>query len=109
MKTIQLSLCLMIFSLSFLNVKAQQVRIMSYNIHHGADRAENNTLDSMGYFIKETKPDLVGLQEVDSVCDRSDRQDQMKRLAEITGREFSERYWIVSITCDSLVSLSEAE
>lgn len=89
MKTIQLFLCLTIFSLSFLNVQGQKLRIMSYNIHHGADRAENNTVDSMGYFIKETRPDIVGLQEVDSVCDRSGRQDQMKRLAEITDMHYA--------------------
>ena len=89
MKTIQLFLCLTIFSLSFLNVQGQQLRIISYNIHHGADRAENNTVDSMGYFIKEIRPDIVGLQEVDSACDRSGRQDQMKRLAEITGMQYA--------------------
>ena len=89
MKTIQLSVCLVIFSLSFLNAQGQQVRIMSYNIHHGADKDENNTIDSMGYFIKETKPDIVGLQEVDSVCERSDRQDQMKRLGKITGMHYA--------------------
>ena len=89
MKTIQLFLCLTIFNLSILNVHGQQLRIMSYNIHHGADRAENNTVDSMGYFIKEMQADFVGLQEVDSVCDRSGRQDQMKRLAEITGMQYA--------------------
>ena len=61
MKTIQLCFLLAIFSLSFMNAQSQKFRIMSYNIHHGADRNENNTLDSMGYFIKKMQPDIVGL------------------------------------------------
>ncbi|MBX3255995.1 MAG: endonuclease/exonuclease/phosphatase family protein [Chitinophagaceae bacterium] len=62
---------------------------MSYNIHHGANRNEINTLDSMGHFIRQQKPDIVGLQEVDSVCERSGKIDQMKRLAEITGMYYA--------------------
>ena len=89
MKTIQLCFLLAIFSLSFMNTQSQKFRIMSYNIHHGADRNENNTLDSMGYFIKKMQPDIVGLQEVDSVCDRSGKIDQMKRVAAITGMHYA--------------------
>ena len=89
MKTIQLCFCISIFSLSFLIVRSQKLRIMSYNIHHGTDRNERNTIDSMGYFIKKIKPDIVGLQEVDSVCQRSGKVDQMKRLAEITGMYYA--------------------
>ncbi|MBX2921697.1 MAG: endonuclease/exonuclease/phosphatase family protein [Chitinophagaceae bacterium] len=62
---------------------------MSYNIHHGADRNEINTLDSMGNFIRQQNPDIVGLQEVDSVCERSGKVDQIRRLAEITGMHYA--------------------
>src|SRR5690606_40764005 len=75
--------------LSFSAACAQKLHIMTYNIHHGADRNEVNTLDSIGYFIKSQNPDIVGLQEVDSVCTRSERIDQMKRLAEITGMHYA--------------------
>ena len=64
---------------------AQSLKILSYNIHHGADKDEVNTLREMGEFIKRSKADLVGLQEVDSICGRSGKVDQMKVLAEITG------------------------
>lgn len=67
---------------------AQQLKIISYNIHHGADKEEQLTLDQMGEFIKSTEADLVGLQEVDSVCNRSGNVDQMKRLGEITGMHY---------------------
>lgn len=89
MKPIQLCICISLFTLSFLNAQSQKLRVMSYNIHHGADRNEINTLDSMGYFIKKMQPDIVGLQEVDSVCERSGKVDQMKRLAAITGMHYA--------------------
>ena len=90
MKTIQLCICVSIFSLFSLYAQSQKkLQIMSYNIHHGADKQERNTLDSMGYFIKQAAPDIVGLQEVDSVCERSGKTDQMKRLSEITGMHYA--------------------
>lgn len=64
---------------------AQSLKVLSYNIHHGADKDEINTLQEMGEFIKSSNADLVGLQEVDSICTRSGNVDQMKELAEITG------------------------
>jgi len=74
-----------------LKVAGQQpgITVMSYNIHHGADKEERNTLDSIGTFILSTKAHLVGLQEVDSVCTRSGQIDQMHRLAAITGMHFA--------------------
>jgi len=69
--------------------KAQRIKVMSYNIHHGADKQEVNTLKEMGLFIKASGADLVGLQEVDSMCNRSGNQDQMKKLAEITGMHYA--------------------
>ncbi len=89
MKTFRRCLTIAIFCLSFSNGWSQRLRVMSYNIHHGADRHEKNSLDSIGYFIKNSKPDIVGLQEVDSLCSRSGRIDQMKRLAEITGMHYA--------------------
>ncbi len=65
----------------------QQIRIMTYNIHNGADASEQPTLDSMGYFIGESGLDIVGLQEVDSICHRSDGVDQPERLGEIVGMD----------------------
>jgi endonuclease/exonuclease/phosphatase family metal-dependent hydrolase len=68
---------------------SQTLKVMSYNIHHGTDKNEKNTLEEMGEFIKKSGADLVGLQEVDSLCRRSGSVDQMKRLAEITGMHYS--------------------
>lgn len=76
---------------STLRASCQQpgITVMSYNIHHGADKNERNTLDSIGHFIHGTQANLVALQEVDSVCTRSGQVDQMKRLAAITGMHYA--------------------
>lgn len=68
---------------------AQSLKVISYNIHHGADKEEVSTLAEMGAYIKQSQADLVGLQEVDSMCNRSGNVDQMKVLAEITGMHYA--------------------
>lgn len=73
----------------FHSVQAQSVKVMSFNIHHGADAKDKDQLDNMARFIKSSGADLVGLQEVDSVCVRSGNIDQMKRLAELTGMHYA--------------------
>lgn len=78
-------ICLFIFSES----EAQALKVMSYNIHIGQDAANKDQLLQMADFIKSSKADLVGLQEVDSVCNRSGKIDQMKFLAERTGMYYA--------------------
>ncbi len=62
---------------------------MSYNIHVGQDAANKDQLKNIADFIKSSKADIVGLQEVDSVCNRSGKVDQMKFLAENTGMYYA--------------------
>lgn len=64
-------------------------KIMTYNIHHGADAQENNRLEEMGNFFRNTSADIITLQEVDSVTSRSNKIDQMKVLAGITGFHYA--------------------
>jgi endonuclease/exonuclease/phosphatase family metal-dependent hydrolase len=68
---------------------AQPVTVMTYNIHHGANKEEVDQIEAMGAYIKHSGADLIGLQEVDSVCKRSGGIDQMKRLGEITGMHYA--------------------
>lgn len=68
---------------------AQTLKIMSYNIHVGQDGAGKNQLQKMAAFIKSSGADIVGIQEVDSVCNRSGKVDQMKFLAENTGMYYT--------------------
>jgi endonuclease/exonuclease/phosphatase family metal-dependent hydrolase len=80
---------LLLLLISSITASAQTLKLMTYNIHHGADKKEINTLEAMGKFIKDSGADLIGLQEVDSMCNRSGRVDQMKRLSEITGMYYA--------------------
>ncbi len=68
---------------------SQNLKVISYNIHHGANAQEELTLTQIGAYIKDSGADLVGLQEVDSLCRRSGSQDQMKLLAEMTGMHYA--------------------
>ncbi len=79
----------LLLSTSLLPVKAQKLTVMSYNIHHGTNAAEKDYLTEIAELIKSSKADLVGLQEVDSICKRSGNVDQMKRLAELTGMYYA--------------------
>jgi len=60
-------------------------RIMSYNIHHG--RGMDNTVDieRIGKLILDINPEVVGLQEVDSMTNRSGNIDIIGLLSRQTG------------------------
>ncbi|KFE58924.1 DUF4082 domain-containing protein [Hyalangium minutum] len=57
------------------------LRLMTYNIKHG----EVSSLDAIANVIKGQGPDLVALQEVDSLTHRSGKVDQAARLGQLTG------------------------
>ncbi|RRB06375.1 endonuclease/exonuclease/phosphatase family protein [Larkinella rosea] len=58
--------------------------ILTYNIHHGTNTSEHNTIVQIGRLIREYSPDIVALQEVDSVTVRSRKQDHLGQLARLT-------------------------
>ncbi|MCF8452619.1 MAG: endonuclease/exonuclease/phosphatase family protein, partial [Pedobacter sp.] len=70
-------------------VLAQKMSVMSYNIHIGQNSANHDQLMEIARYIKNSKVDIIGLQEVDSVCIRSGKVDQMKFLAEQTGMYYA--------------------
>jgi endonuclease/exonuclease/phosphatase family metal-dependent hydrolase len=63
------------------------VRVLTYNIHHGEGVDGKLDLSRIARVIKEAKPDLVALQEVDCQVDRSGRVNQPTELARLTGME----------------------
>uniref|UniRef100_F4CEJ9 Endonuclease/exonuclease/phosphatase n=1 Tax=Sphingobacterium sp. (strain 21) TaxID=743722 RepID=F4CEJ9_SPHS2 len=63
-------------------------RIMSYNIFIGKGMDEVIDLSRSARIIKEYKPDLVALQEVDSIAERSGWVDQPKELGRLTGMNY---------------------
>ncbi|WP_262106642.1 endonuclease/exonuclease/phosphatase family protein [Arthrobacter sp. Marseille-P9274] len=62
---------------------ADEVRVMSFNIHHGADGADNLDLERIARDIEASGSDIIGLQEVDNHWStRSDFEDQAAWLAD---------------------------
>ena len=61
------------------------LRVLSYNIHHGAGVDRKLDLERIARVIDSVDPDLVALQEVDQNVPRSQRVDQPAELARLTG------------------------
>lgn len=64
---------------------APVLRVLCYNIHYGQGNDGEYNLERLAGVIRDAKPDLVGLQEVDVGVRRSGRAHQLLRLAELTG------------------------
>lgn len=63
----------------------QTLRVLSYNIHYGQGNDGVYDLERLAQVIVAAKPDLVALQEVDVMVERSGRVHQAQKLAELTG------------------------
>ena len=61
------------------------LRVLAYNIHHGEGMDEALDLERIAALIREVDPDLVTLQEVDSVTSRTNAIDQAAELGRLTG------------------------
>ncbi|HEV2706917.1 MAG TPA: endonuclease/exonuclease/phosphatase family protein [Pyrinomonadaceae bacterium] len=66
-----------------------RLRVMSYNIHVGIGMDKQLDLARIAAVIREQRPDLVGLQEVDRGVERTKRVDQIAELARLTGMEYA--------------------
>jgi endonuclease/exonuclease/phosphatase family metal-dependent hydrolase len=65
--------------------KSVIIRVLSYNIKHGAGVDGKVDLPRTARVIKSVNPDIVALQEVDSGTKRTDRVDQPAVLGKLTG------------------------
>ena len=61
------------------------LHVMTYNIRHGAGLDEVVDLDRQAKIIQDAGPDIVGLQEVDSIVPRSGKVDETAYLAQRLG------------------------
>jgi len=64
---------------------AAELRVLCYNIHIGIGMDKKLDLERTAKLIRELKPDLVALQEVDRNAERTAKQDQPALLEELTG------------------------
>jgi endonuclease/exonuclease/phosphatase family metal-dependent hydrolase len=62
-----------------------QVRVLSYNIHHGEGVDGKLDLPRITRLIKSVSPDIVAVQEVDRKTARTNRVDQPQELSRLTG------------------------
>ena len=63
----------------------QEIRVVTYNIHHGEGTDGKLDLERIAAVINAEKPDLVGLNEVDQGVRRSQGLDEPAELAKLTG------------------------
>lgn len=63
----------------------QQLQIMSYNVRHCAGMDLMIDYDRTSAVIAQQQPDVVALQELDSMTGRSGNRDQLGELASRTG------------------------
>lgn len=61
------------------------LKVMTYNIAHGKGLDQKVDLERTARVIRDAKPDLVALQEVDQKTRRTGGVDQAARLGELTG------------------------
>ena len=57
------------------------IRVLTFNILHGATTKGDFNLDVIADVIKRTNPDLVALQEVDFKTNRAKKYDLVTELA----------------------------
>ena len=61
------------------------IRVLVYNIHAGKDAAKVDNLDRVATIVRDSRADVVMLQEVDNRTRRSGGVDQLAKLRELTG------------------------
>ncbi len=63
------------------------LRVLTYNIHHGAGMDGRIDLERIAGIIRESGADIVALQEVDNGVRRSGKVDQPQKLGELAGMQ----------------------
>lgn len=61
------------------------LRILAYNIRHGAGMDDQLDLERAAQLIRDHDPDIVTLQEIDKLCARTNGVDQAAWLGEACG------------------------
>ena len=67
---------------------SKELRLLTFNIRHGVNEKGEESLDSIIQSIKETKAEIIALQEVDRFMPRSGFKDQAKEIAKALGYNY---------------------
>lgn len=81
---ILLALTLLGLTLSLISQEKPQIQLMSYNVRHCAGMDWVVDYDRTAAVIAQQQPDVVALQEIDSMTGRSGYRDQLGELASRT-------------------------
>ncbi|MFN4144236.1 MAG: endonuclease/exonuclease/phosphatase family protein [Runella sp.] len=68
--------------------KRLTIKVMSYHINHGINENDQTNLTRVAELIKNHKPHLVALQDLDSGVVRTGRLHQLRILSLLTGYDF---------------------
>ncbi len=66
------------------DTKTLSYRIMSYNIHHGLGLDNVIDLQRVAHIINRVSPQVIAIQELDSITNRSGQIDMLSQLANLT-------------------------
>jgi endonuclease/exonuclease/phosphatase family metal-dependent hydrolase len=80
-------LCFLLFAETVPGQLPEQVRVLTYNIHHGEGTDGKFDLPRIASVIQRGSPDIVALEEVDQGTARASGIDQAAELARLTGME----------------------
>lgn len=69
------------------SVGGDTLRILAYNIHHGEGMDLKLDLERIAKLIRDLNPDLVALQEIDSVVTRTEGVNQAEVLGQLTNMQ----------------------
>ena len=75
-----LSIIIILASFSGMAQESVRLRVLTYNIFHGATMKGDFNLDTIADVITSLKPDLVALQEVDRLTNRARKMDLVTEL-----------------------------
>lgn len=71
--------------LIMMSVSGCELRVLTWNIHHGEGIDGKLDLPRIGAVIREARPDIVALQEVDVRTERIKGRDTVRELERLTG------------------------
>lgn len=77
-------LILAVLTLGISTAEAQKVRVMSYNVKNGGGKDGIKDIKRCGNLVREVQPDVVAVQEVDSMT-RRNKFDVLGRMAKQAG------------------------
>lgn len=66
-----------------------KLKVMTYNVHSCIDINKKKSLDRIGDLVRAEKPDITGLNEIETYSFRTYFINQPKRLARLTGMNYN--------------------